>query len=165
MKKHFGALFLVTIVALAGCTYSDSAEDPAVASTSSPAGSVAASPSAANNEHSSTQGDFQSQAANTTGTAAIRVTGSGAVLELQDFATENSEDLRVFLSPGTLSPTANGELTLTSTEMYELGDLNCSTGDQMYDIGSERWANTPPIGSVVIYDYQARVAYGTANLK
>ncbi|MGM7775998.1 DM13 domain-containing protein [Arthrobacter sp. KNU-44] len=90
---------------------------------------------------------------------------SGAILELKDFATENSKDLRVFLSPGTLSLGANGEPGLTSTVMYELGALKSSQGDQQYEIGSQQWANTPVIGSVVIYDYPARLAYGAANLR
>ncbi|UYY81928.1 DM13 domain-containing protein [Arthrobacter sp. YA7-1] len=93
------------------------------------------------------------------------MTDSGAILELKDFATESSKDLRVFLSPGTLSPGANGELGLTSAARYELGGLKSSQGDQQYEIGSQQWANLPAIGCVVIYDYPARLAYGAANLK
>lgn len=93
------------------------------------------------------------------------MTDSGAVLELKDFATENSEDLRVYLSPGTLSPGENGELGLTSTVMHELGELKSFQGNQQYEISSKQWADTPAIGSVIVYDYLARAAYGTANLK
>ncbi|WP_442543869.1 DM13 domain-containing protein [Arthrobacter sp. KN11-1C] len=93
------------------------------------------------------------------------MTDSGAILDLRDFTTENSKDLQVVLSPGTLSPCANGELGLTSTAMYELGALKSSQGDQQYQIGSQEWAKMPAFGSVVIYDYRARLAYGAANLK
>lgn len=111
------------------------------------------------------EGEFQSQSASTQGTATLRVTDSGAVLELKDFATESNTDLRVYLSPGTLSPGENGELGLTSTEMHELGGLKSFRGNQQYEISSQQWANTPAIGSVIVYDYPARTAYGTANLK
>ena len=93
------------------------------------------------------------------------MTDSGAVLELKDFATENSEDLRVYLSPGTLSPDENGELGLTSTVMHELGELKSFQGNQQYEISSQQWADTPAIGSVIVYDYPTRSAYGTANLR
>ncbi|MCI0142690.1 DM13 domain-containing protein [Arthrobacter bambusae] len=118
-----------------------------------------------NSARRTAEGEFQSQAATTRGTATLRVTDSGAILELKDFATESSKDLRVFLSPGTLSPGANGELGLTSAARYELGGLKSSQGDQQYEIGSQQWANLPAIGCVVIYDYPARLAYGAANLK
>ena len=160
MKRHTGALFFVTVIALAGCTYADSTEAPAQTSASSPA-----APSRPSNQPRSVEGAFQSQAATTTGTAQIRVTDSGTILDLIDFATEGSEDLRVFLSPGTLSPNANGELGLTSTEMLELGGLKSSKGDQQYEIGSKQWATMSRVRSVVIYDYRARVAHGAANLK
>ncbi|UKA59299.1 DM13 domain-containing protein [Arthrobacter sp. FW306-2-2C-D06B] len=161
MNRHFGALILITVFAVAGCTYTDSGGEPPQPRTSGSAATTATP----NSVPRTVQGNFQSQAANTRGTATIRVTDSGATLELKDFATENSKDLRVFLSPGTLSPGANGKLGLTSTVMYELGALKSSQGDQQYEIGSQQWANTPAIGSVVIYDYSARLAYGAANLR
>ncbi len=159
------ALILITVFALAGCSYTDSGSEPPRTRTSGSAATTAAPSATPNSVPRTVQGNFQSQAANTRGTATLRVTDSGATLELKDFATENSKDLRVFLSPGTLSPGANGKLGLTSTVMYELGALKSSQGDQQYEIGSQQWANTPAIGSVVIYDYSARLAYGAANLR
>lgn len=165
MTKYFGAFILVAVIALAGCTYSDSPEVQGQTKTPGPAAAMAAPTSPPNNGMSTVEGEFQSQAATTKGTATLRVTGSGAVLELKDFATKSSTDLRVYLSPGTLSPGVNGELGLTSTVMHELGGLKSFQGNQQYEISSQQWGHTPAIGSVIVYDYPARVAYGTANLK
>ena len=165
MTKYFGAFILVAVIALAGCTYSDSPEVQAQTKSPGPVVTMAAPTSPLNNGMSTVEGDFQSQAASTKGSATLRVTGSGAVLELKDFATENSTDLRLYLSPGTLSPGENGELGLTSTVMHELGGLKSFQGNQQYEISSQQWADTPAIGSVIVYDYPTRSAYGTATLR
>lgn len=165
MKRQSGAFILLTVIALTGCTYSDSAGEPPQPKTPSSSATSAAPGASPNSVRRTVEGKFQSQGATTRGTATLRATDSGAILELKDFATENSKDLRVFLSPGALSPGANGEAGLTSTVMYELGALKSSQGDQQYEIGSQQWANMPAFGSVVIYDYPDRLAYGAANLK
>lgn len=77
MNRHSGALILITVIDLAGCTYTDSAREPPQPRTSGSAATIA--------------------------------------------------------SPNSVPRTVEG--------------------------------NTPAIGSVVIYDYQARLAYGAANLK
>lgn len=109
-------------------------------------------------------GKFQSQAAVTTGSATLRVTDAGAVLQLKDFATEQGGDLRLMLSPGTLSPDASGGLGLTSTTLIDVGPLD-HTADQRVDMDSRMWSTLPePVRSVVIYDIADRTAFGTANL-
>ena len=65
----------------------------------------------------------------------------------------------------TLSPGVNGELGLTSTVMHELGGLKSFQGNQLYEISSQQWGQTPAIGCVIVDDYPARTAYGTAYLR
>lgn len=165
MDMQRGALSLVLAFALAGCTYSAPTDVlPAPARSSGPAAPLASSPATLESMPWVAEGTFQSQAAVTTGTAALRVTDSGATLELKDFATGNNEDLTIVFSPGTLSPTANGGLALTSPDMFVLARLERTRGTQQYEISGGQWAGMPPVGSVVIYDFAARTAYGAANL-
>ncbi|WP_235423652.1 DM13 domain-containing protein [Pseudarthrobacter chlorophenolicus] len=112
------------------------------------------------------QGQFQSQGATTTGTATIRVTESGAALQLEDFATGPGDSIRLMLSPGTLRPGPTGKPELSSSTLIELGPLRLDrTGSQRIDLEPGRWESMPePVRSVVIYNYAGRVAYGTANL-
>lgn len=110
------------------------------------------------------EGQFQSQAAVTSGSATIHVTETGAVLQLNDFSTAPGEDLRVMLSPGALSPNDNGGLGLTSSTLIDLGSVT-GTGSQRLHMDTKRWSAMPsPVRSVVIYNYADRTAYGTANL-
>lgn len=158
-------LSLVAALALAGCTYSDPTDvPPAPARAPGPAVPLASSSTTPESIRWAAEGTFQSQAAVTTGTAALRVTDSGATLELKDFATENNKDLTIVFSPGTLSPAVNGDLALTSPDMYVLARLEQTRGAQQYEISGGQWAGMPPVGSVVIYDFAARTAYGAANL-
>jgi hypothetical protein len=64
-----------------------------------------------------------------------------------------------------LSPNADGELGLTSTQLNVIADLKLAQGSQQYELATKMWATLPsPVRSVVIYNFPARVAYGTANL-
>jgi hypothetical protein len=109
-------------------------------------------------------GNFQSQAVVTSGSVTVRLTETSAVLQLKDVSTGQGEDLRLMLSPGTLSPDATGELGLTSPDLIELGPLDDS-GSQRVEMDIRRWSSLPsPVRSVVIYNYADRTAYGTANL-
>ena len=160
--KLLRSLLLTSVLAvsLAGCTYSDPVPDQesgqgAPPSSSSP--SSTATPVRL-------QGQFQSQGAVTSGTATISVSGTGAVLQLENFVTGPGDDLRLALSPGTLSPSSSGELELSSSTLIELGPLSQSSS-QRVDMDSKMWdAMRDPVRSVVIYNYGDKTTYGTANL-
>jgi hypothetical protein len=161
MKLLRSALLTIAVAAgLAGCTYSDPVSER---------GSAQSVPSSSSSPTSTAvavtlRGRFQSQGAITTGTATIRVTGSGAVLQIDDFATGTAKDLRLALSPGILGPGSDGEPGLSSSTLIELGPLSQS-GSQRVDMDSRMWAAMPePVRSVVIYSYADKTAYGTANL-
>lgn len=150
----------VVAAALAGCTYSDPVPGQGSAQSARP--SVSSPTSIA--VPVTLRGQFQSQGAITTGTATIRVTDSGAVLQIEDFATGTADDLRLALSPGTLRPGSDGELELSSSTLIELGPLSQS-GSQRVDMDARMWTAMPaPVRSVVIYNYADKTAYGTANL-
>ncbi len=156
------SLLLTSILALSlvGCTYSDpvlSREASRAAPLREPhrrGGPV------------TLQGQFQSQGAPTTGTATIRVTDSGAVLQLEDFATGPGDILRLMLSPGIGGPGPGGELQLSSSTLIELGPLPLArSSSQRVDMDSRMWESMPkPVRSVVIYNNAEKTAYGTANL-
>jgi hypothetical protein len=149
-------------VAVAGCTYSNPPADSGPATTGPAPAASAASPATL---PVVLEGTFQSQAAATTGTATIRVTESTATLEIKDFATEAGGELTVVFSPGTLSPDTDGELGLTSTQLNVIADLKLAQGSQQYELDPRMWAGLPsPVKSVVIYNFPAKAAYGTANL-
>lgn len=163
MKLLRSTLLLCLLASgLAGCTYTESAPEPArepSQPSATPMGSPAAVPL-------TLQGQFQSQGATTTGTATIRVTESGAALQLEDFATGPGDSIRLMLSPGTLRPGPTREPELSSSTLIELGPLRLDrAGSQRIDLEPGRWESMPePVRSVVIYNYADRVAYGTANL-
>ncbi|MCU1531909.1 MAG: hypothetical protein JWO49_1480 [Arthrobacter sp.] len=70
-----------------------------------------------------------------------------------------------FLSATALSPDAAGELGPTSTQLNVIADLKLAQGSQQYELDPRMWAgHTSPVRSVVIYNFPARVAYGTASL-
>ncbi|WP_426762782.1 DM13 domain-containing protein [Pseudarthrobacter sp. 1G09] len=112
------------------------------------------------------EGRFQSQGATTTGTATIRVTESGAALQLEGFATGHGDSVRLMLSPGVLRPGPTGEPELSSSTLIELGPLPLNrASSQRIDLEPGMWESMPePARSVVIYNYADRAAYGTANL-
>lgn len=161
MKLLGPALMACALAAsLTGCTY----PDPALEAGNQHADSPPPSPPATSITPMTLEGQFQSQGAVTRGSAIIRVSETGAVLQLQELSTGPGEDLRIMLSPGTLSPNAQGELGLTSSTFIELGPLT-GTPNQRIDIGAKRWSMMwEPVRSVVIYNYAERTAYGTANL-
>ncbi|WP_458111773.1 DM13 domain-containing protein [Arthrobacter sp. R1-13] len=159
-------LFRLTLIAgflvagLAGCTSSDPSSEVGSTSTQPPAPSS----SAPSTTPTTFEGKFQSQAAATSGSVTVRVTDTSAVLQLKDISTGQGDDLRLMLSPGTLSPNASGELGLTSQDLIELGQLD-ATGSQRVEMDIRQWSSLPsPVRSVVIYNYADRTAYGTANL-
>ena len=143
---------------LSGCTYTDSVKGQE----SRP---VETSPSSATPPAVSAtmQGSFQSLAAATSGTATLEVNETGAVLQLEDMATEPGKDLRVMLSPGTLAG-GGGGLELSSTRMIELGQFRTG-GIQRFEMDGPMWAAMQePVRSVLIYDYSAKNARGAAAL-
>lgn len=110
------------------------------------------------------EGEFQSQAAATTGMATIEVNEAGAVLRLENMAVHPGKNLRVMLSPGTLAPGADGGPALSSTRMIEIGPFRAGA-TQRFVMDSGTWAAIrEPVRSVLIYDYATKAAYGTANL-
>jgi hypothetical protein len=148
------------VASLAGCTYAD----PPSEAGSKPTEPPAPSSSAPSTTPTTFEGKFQSQAAVTSGSVTVNVTETSAVLQLKDISTGQGDDLRLMLSPGTLSPDATGEVALTSLDLIELGPLD-TTGSQRVEMDIRRWSSLPsPVRSVVIYNYADRTAYGTANL-
>lgn len=110
------------------------------------------------------QGKFESQAFVTSGLATIRVSETGAVLQLDHFSTGSGENLRLMLSPGTLSPSGKGEPGLSSTSLIDLGPLS-EGPSQRLEMDIKMWsAIQTPVRSVVVFNYADKVAYGTANL-
>ncbi|HEX9229029.1 MAG TPA: DM13 domain-containing protein [Arthrobacter sp.] len=162
--KIFKTTLAVTLVAgLAGCTYSGPPEDPgATASVATTSGS---SPARQPDQAQVLAGEFVSQAAMTRGTVALTVTPLKVELELAEFSTGEGDDLYVHLNPGTLEPSATGEIALNSTEYFVVAPLKAQMGTQYYDLTAE-WPSLPRIRSVTIYRYSSDVqeAYGTANL-
>lgn len=161
MKQFLLALILGSLAAvLTGCTYSD----PPVEAGITPTVSTVPSASAPSTTPETLEGKFQSQGAVTSGGVTIRVTDTGAVLQLEDFSTEPGEDLRLMLGPGTLSTDATGSLGLTSTTLIDLGPVS-GAASQRVDMDTKMWSAMPSsVRSVVIYNYSERTAYGTANL-
>lgn len=158
LRRTLIAGFLVA--SLAGCTYSGPASE-AGGTTKEPPAPSSSAPSTA---PTAFEGKFQSQAVVTSGSVTVNLTETSAVLQLKDISTGQGDDLRLMLSPGTLSPTASGELGLTSTDLIELGQLD-RTGSQRVEMDIRQWSSLPsPVRSVVIYNYADRTAYGTANL-
>lgn len=99
-------------------------------------------------------GSFQGRAHETTGTAKIGTTPDGKpVVFLDNLATDNGPDLKLYLSPS-----ANGEIN----GGINLGDLKGNKGSQTYTIppGTE----TTKYKSVVIWCERFSVAFGVAPL-
>ena len=163
MKMIRITLAATLVAALAGCTYTGSPEDPATATPV--AATPTSSPTAEPDQPRVLEGEFLSQAAMTRGTVALRVTPAKVELELTEFSTGDGGDLWVHLNPGTLGPSATGEMGLTSPETFVVAPLKSQIGTQYYDLTAE-WPSLPRIGSVTIYRYNSKVqeAYGTANL-
>ena len=152
----------ILVAGLTGCTYSyTGAEPPGGQSTSTPDPGLAAPDAPV-----TLQGQFQSQGAVTTGTATIRTSASGAVLQLSDFATGPAADLRLALSPGTAIPGPQGDLELSSSTLFELAPQPLgNAGSHRIEISTGMWEAMPkPVRSVVVYNYTDRTVYGTANL-
>lgn len=162
--KMINTLLTATLVAgLAGCSYTGAPEDTA---TDGPVAATSTSTPAP--ESAKTQvleGDLVSQAAMTRGAVALTVTPSKVELELAEFSTGDGEDLYVHLNPGTLEPSATGDLGLNTPETFVVAPLKSRMGTQYYDLTAQ-WPSLPRIGSVTIYRYSSDIqeAYGTANL-
>lgn len=149
----------VLVSVLAGCTYSEPGHDqdtrPVEAASAFP------SPSAVS---ATMQGSFQSLTAATSGTATLEVNESGAVLQLENMASEPGKDLRVMLSPGTLAAGVGGDLELSSTEMIEIGQFR-DGATQRFVMEAQMWtAMQDPARSVLIYDYSAKNTRAVAVL-
>ncbi|MDF2050247.1 DM13 domain-containing protein [Arthrobacter sp. Cr_A7] len=159
--KRIAVAVLAGILAggLTGCTYADPGQEQELRQAESPA--TLSTPSA---RSKTLVGTFQSQAVSTTGTATVEVNESGAILQLENMATGPGDDLRVMLSPGTLTPGAGGVSVLSSTKMLEVGPFRAGA-TQPFVMDSQAWDTMPePVLSVVIYNYATKTAYGTANL-
>ena len=163
MKMIRTVLAATLVAALTGCTYTGPPQEPATATpqAATPASSAAPGPG----QPRVFEGEFVSQAAMTRGTVALSVTPAKVVLELTEFSTGDGDGLYVHLSPGTLEPSATGELGLNSPETFVVAPLKSQMGTQYYDLTAQ-WPSLPRIGSVTIYRYNSEVqeAYGTANL-
>lgn len=159
MKIVKTTLTAALLVALAGCTYQEPTEDTGATAP------VAATSASSPDQPQVLSGYFVSQAAMTRGNVALTVTASKVELELAEFSTGDGDDLFVHLNPGTLEPTATGEVGLSSPETFVVAPLKSPMGTQYHDLTAE-WQSLPKIRSVTIYRYssEVQVAYGTANL-
>ncbi len=168
MMKMYKRVFIALAVAgcLAGCTYTEPVPTESVESAERPPSPGLPQPPAPAPSvvPRTLQGQFQSQAAVTLGTATIRVADSGTVLQLDGFTTKAGDDLRLMLSPGILAPDSTGQPGLSSSTLIELGPLSGSP-QQRIDIDARMWSAMPsPVRSVVVYNYADKTTYATANL-
>ncbi|MBP1137874.1 hypothetical protein JOE31_004106 [Arthrobacter sp. PvP023] len=111
--KMIKTMLTATLVAgLTGCSYTGAPEDSATDSPVDPTST--STPAPESGQPQVFEGKFVSQAAMTRGTVTLTVTPSKVELELAEFSTGDAEDLYVHLNPGTLEPSAIGELGLNT---------------------------------------------------
>lgn len=104
-------------------------------------------------------GDFVSHAHETTGRAMLITLDDGSrLLRLEDFATDNGPDLRVYLSSA--AATESGDAV--TQDFVDLGGLKGNMGNQNYEVPAEVDLST--FESVVIWCRRFSVAFGAAAL-
>lgn len=102
-------------------------------------------------------GSFVSHAHGTTGTVQVLTTEGGAtVVRLEDLATDNGPDLKVYLSA---NPADSGEI---GGGALSLGDLKGNRGNQNYEVPAG--TDLSSFRSVVIWCERFTVAFGAAPL-
>lgn len=104
-------------------------------------------------------GDFVSHAHETTGRAMLLTLDDGSrLLRLEDFATDNGPDLRVYLSAA--AATESGDAV--TQDFVDLGGLKGNMGNQNYEVPAE--IDLSRFESVVIWCRRFSVAFGAAAL-
>lgn len=104
-------------------------------------------------------GTFRSIAHPTTGTVRVGPTPDGRqVVYLEDLATDNGPDVRVFLSPHP----PEGDDGIYGTDELELGPLKGNIGDQTYEVPAG--TDLGRFQSVVLWCERFSVGFGVAGL-
>lgn len=104
-------------------------------------------------------GDFVSHAHGTTGRAMLLTLDDGSrLLRLENFATDNGPDLRVYLSSA--AATESGDAV--TQDFVDLGGLKGNMGNQNYEVPAE--VDLSRFESVVIWCRRFSVAFGAAAL-
>ncbi|HRQ00806.1 MAG TPA: hypothetical protein PK781_10140, partial [Terrimesophilobacter sp.] len=103
--------------------------------------------------------------AHTEGTVSIsQVSDTEFEIRLTDFTTGHSDDLRLYLSPGTLERHPEGHYYVTGEDQYELpGTIDPTTMEQVfrYELG---YFPPVPVHVFTVYDYAGFTAFGSAAL-
>ena len=108
---------------------------------------------------SNTSGQFVGRSHATAGTASVLNDGNGSqVLRLENFATDNGPDLKVFL----VSASADAPDSTIASDAINLGPLKGNIGDQNYDIPPG--TDTSVYRTVVIWCERFGVSFGAASL-
>jgi hypothetical protein len=151
---------ITLLVALAGCT-SLPGPDPMISQSATPTpdstpSSVSVAP---------VSGTFVSQGAPTAGTVSIsQISDREFEIKLAGFSTGDGEDLRIWLSPGTLEKDAEGHTYVTGDRQHELpGKIDSGQGDQVFVFPLPNFPKED-IRSFTVYDYANRIALGSAAL-
>ncbi|MFI7076132.1 DM13 domain-containing protein [Micromonospora sp. NPDC049903] len=109
-------------------------------------------------------GEFVTHEHETTGTARlIRLSDGSHQLALQDLATSNGPDLRVWLTDQPVLPGRAGWHVFDDGRWLELDRLKGNRGDQVYDIPAD--ANLDDFRSVSIWCKRFSVSFGAAELR
>lgn len=104
-------------------------------------------------------GTFRSIAHQTSGNVRVGPTPDGRqVVYLEDLATDNGPDVRVFLSPHP----PEGDDSIYGTDELELGLLKGNIGDQIYEVPAD--VDLSRYQSVVLWCEQFSVGFGVAGL-
>ncbi|MFI7023177.1 DM13 domain-containing protein [Micromonospora sp. NPDC049900] len=109
-------------------------------------------------------GEFVTHEHETTGTARlIRLADGSHQLALQDLATSNGPDLRVWLTDQPVLPGRAGWHVFDDGRWLELDRLKGNRGDQVYDIPAD--ADLDGFRSVSIWCKRFSVSFGAAELR
>jgi hypothetical protein len=104
-------------------------------------------------------GTFRSIAHQTSGNVRVGPTPDGRqVVYLEDLATDNGPDVRVFLSPHP----PEGDDSIYDTDELELGPLKGNVGDQTYEVPAD--VDLSRYQSVVLWCERFSVGFGVAGL-
>ena len=140
----------------------DKVDEEAPTFASTPKGSVATAPDAAEAQSEPSTlagGDFRSRSHPTRGTATVLSDGADArVLRLENFETDNGPDLNVYLS----TASADAPAGTLNDDYIDLGDLKGNVGAQNYDVPPG--VDLDKYRTVVVWCVRFLVAFGTAAL-
>jgi len=138
---------------------STAADRAAPATTAPPAAPTTTTAPAPTTSPTVRVGSFRSIAHQTSGTVRVGPTPDGRqVVYLEDLATDNGPDVRVFLSPHP----PEGDDSIYGTDELELGPLKGNIGDQTYEVPAD--VDLGRYQSVVLWCERFSVGFGVAGL-